>query len=297
MQSLLPRERSYQLGLSNSLSAGQGANTTTGVKKEKLRPDFPGLFQPHQPRRARLPKEHSVPKTCPAQQEQTGWQPEEREAGAGNANYAETGSTCSSPRARPQRWGKAAGSCPGPAGKEESPALLPALAGACWRVLGAGRVCWEEAERLGHKLSAQQFRLNINGPTLSNPRAGWGSKPQPASQRQSSACKGSPPSPRAGAGWVSTQAALKSLPREMHLPPAQAAPACPCRALVTTGSSTVPLCPAQPRQGQETPGLPHSSQFTAPQSRSPLLCSPTWPWGMCSSALRTVLFQAVVSIT
>lgn len=57
VQSLLPRESSYQLGLSDSLSAGQGVNTTTGVKKEELHADFPGLLQPHQPRRAWLPEE------------------------------------------------------------------------------------------------------------------------------------------------------------------------------------------------------------------------------------------------
>lgn len=34
---------------------------------------------------------------------------------------------------------------PGPEQKDDPPALLPALAGACWRMPGEGRVWWEEA--------------------------------------------------------------------------------------------------------------------------------------------------------
>ena len=71
------------------------ANTTVGLKgKQELPPSCPGLLQPHHPRRAGLPRECSVPQTCPAHWELAGWQHEEQEAG--NANYAETGSTCNS---------------------------------------------------------------------------------------------------------------------------------------------------------------------------------------------------------
>ena len=101
-----------------------------------------------------------------------------------------------------------------------------------------------------------------------------------------------PPSPRAGAGWVSTQAALKSLPWETHLPPAQAALACPCRAPVTTGShsSTAAFCPAQPRQGEETPGLPCcSSEPAAPQNRSSPFAPPPGPGAHGAQPRGTVL--------
>lgn len=49
VQSLLPRESSYQLSLSDSLSAGQGVNTTTGVKKEELHPISQACSSPTSP--------------------------------------------------------------------------------------------------------------------------------------------------------------------------------------------------------------------------------------------------------
>lgn len=68
VQSLLPREISCCL--STSPSPGQGANATVGLKrKEELPPDFPGLLQPHQPRKAGLPEECSVTRTCPVHRE------------------------------------------------------------------------------------------------------------------------------------------------------------------------------------------------------------------------------------
>ena len=158
-----PERREISCCLSTSPSPGQGANATVGLKrKEELPPDCPGLLQPHQPRKAGLPEERSVARTCPVHGERAGWQQEEREARAGNANYAETGSTCSSPHpwpcTRPQAWGKAAGSCPGAGAEGGSPCPPACLGGSlledAWRrqgVVGGGHHR-QQAEGLGCKL-------------------------------------------------------------------------------------------------------------------------------------------------
>lgn len=89
------------------------------------------MLQPPQAGEAGLPKEHRVP--------QKGWQQEEREARAGNANYAEIASTCSSPALGPR-----AGESQGTEHREEPlPSARPAQEPR--RMPRAGRVQWEAA--------------------------------------------------------------------------------------------------------------------------------------------------------
>lgn len=206
--------------------------------------------------------------TCSACQGRAGWWKEEQEAGAGNANYAERGSTCSSPLRTAQAPGLGKGSSPGP-GLEQEEKPLPGVfsTAGVWRgpgAVGEGKERQQAEDWDAERLHSTPMQCK-----------------SPPPQSPGEARRGAPRPARAAT------AAPQWLRWEARLPPSRSgSSSLPLQSpgVTGSGSSAAPFSPALPRQGEETPWLPYcSSEPAAPagQGLFPLLPQPAR--GTCSA--------------